>query len=149
MHSRCGPACRRPGRCLDLLLTAALRAWFDRSGPARSGASPPQADPVVGRALRLLHEAPAHPWTLASLAQRLGVSRAALARRFHEVVGQPLMSFLTEWRLTLAADLRSTPNATVGSVAAAVGYSTPYALSSAFKRVRGISPSEHRARVMA
>ncbi|NEV64508.1 AraC family transcriptional regulator [Thiorhodococcus minor] len=145
----------RPGqaavldRLPDLLLTAVLRSWFDGAGPAASGALPPQADPVVGRALQLLHEAPAQPWTLASLAQRLGVSRAALARRFQAVVGQPPMTFLTEWRLALAADLLGAPKATVGSVATAVGYSTPYALSSAFKRVRGISPSEHRARIIA
>ncbi|NEX20949.1 AraC family transcriptional regulator [Thiorhodococcus mannitoliphagus] len=144
----------RPGqaavldRLLDLLLTAVLRTWFARPEASTPGASPPQADPVVGHAVRLLHADPAHPWTLERLAQRLGVSRAALARRFHEVVGQPPMTFLTEWRLALAADLLSAPKATLGSVAARVGYSTPYALSSAFKRVRGISPREHRARVM-
>jgi AraC-like DNA-binding protein len=72
------------------------------------------------------------------------VSRATLARRFAEVVGQPPMEFLTEWRLTLAADLILDPRETVGSVARAVGYSSPYALSAAFKRVRGVSPHEHR-----
>ncbi|UHD16541.1 AraC family transcriptional regulator [Thiocapsa bogorovii] len=145
----------RPGqvavldRLLDLLLTAALRAWFARPEAMTPASSPPQADPMVGHALQLLREDPAYPWTLEGLARRLGVSRAALARRFHDAVGQPPMSFLTEWRLALAADRLSAPNATVGSVAARVGYSTPYALSSAFKRVRGISPRAHRARVMA
>ena len=58
------------------------------------------------------------------------------------------MRFLTSWRLALAADMLCDPEATVGTVAHALGYSTPYALSTAFKRVRGISPQEHRARAM-
>ena len=86
---------------------------------------------------------------MAGLAKEAGVSRAALARRFHEVVGEPPMTFLTRWRLALAADLLCDPDATIGSVADRVGYSSPYALSTAFKRVRGISPSEHRAAATA
>ncbi len=103
-------------------------------------------DPVVGPALRLLERDPGHPWTVASLASATGVSRAALARRFHALVGEPPMRFLATWRLTLAADLLLEPGETVGSVAAKVGYGSPFALSVAFKRVRGISPQEHRAR---
>ncbi len=55
------------------------------------------------------------------------------------------MTFLTGWRLTLAADLLREPGATVGSVARQVGYGSSFALSTAFKRVRVISPQEHRA----
>ena len=72
------------------------------------------------------------------------MSRAALARRFTDLVGEPPMAFLTDWRLTLAADLLREPDATLGSVAYQVGYSSPFALSTAFKRARGISPREHR-----
>ena len=54
------------------------------------------------------------------------------------------MTFLTDWRLSLAADLLLEPDATIGSVAYQVGYATPYALSTAFKRVRGVSPRQHR-----
>ncbi len=72
------------------------------------------------------------------------MSRAALARRFNELVGEPPMTFLTGWRIALAADLLREPGATLGSVADQVGYSGPFALSTAFKRVRGISPQEHR-----
>jgi len=82
---------------------------------------------------------------LASLAAETGASRSALARRFHDLVGEPPMTFLTGWRLALAADLLCEPDETVGSVAAKVGYSSPFALSAAFKRVRGVSPQEHRA----
>jgi AraC-like DNA-binding protein len=131
-------------RLLDLLLIAVLRAWF-----ARPDAEAPRwyraySDPVVGKALRLIHDDPAHPWTVAELAGEAGVSRAALARRFTELVGEPPMTFLTDWRLSLAADLLLEPGATIGSVAYKVGYGTPFALSTAFKRVRGLSPQQHK-----
>ena len=132
-------------RLLDLLLIAVLRAWFARPDAHAPGWYLAHGDPVVGPALRLLQNNPAHPWTVASLAREAGVSRAALARRFNALVGEPPMAFLTEWRLTLAADLLREPGATVGSVAPQVGYGSSFALSTAFKRVRGISPQQHRA----
>jgi AraC-like DNA-binding protein len=132
-------------RLLDLLLIAVLRAWFARPEAQAPGWYLAHGDPVVGPALRLLQNNPAHPWTVASLAREAGVSRAALARRFNALVGEPPIAFLTEWRLTLAADLLREPGATVGSVAPQVGYGSSFALSTAFKRVRGISPQQHRA----
>ena len=133
-------------RLLDVLLIATLRAWF-----ARPDAGAPEwyraySDPVVGQALRMLHHNPAHQWTVEELAHETGMSRAALARRFTELVGEPPMTFLTGWRIALAADLLLEPGATIGSVADQVGYGSPFALSTAFKRVRGISPQQHRAR---
>jgi AraC-like DNA-binding protein len=131
-------------RLLDLLLIAVLRAWFARPDAKAPAWYRAYSDPVVGKALRLIHNEPAHAWTVAELAAEAGVSRAALARRFTEVVGEPPMTFLTDWRLSLASDLLLEPGATVGSVAYQVGYATPFALSNAFKRVRGISPQQHR-----
>jgi AraC-like DNA-binding protein len=133
-------------RLLDLLLIAVLRAWFARPEVEAPAWYRAHSDPVVGRALRMLHNNPAHPWTVATLAAEIGVSRAALARRFTELVGEPPMTFLTGWRLALAADLLREPDATVGAVARQVGYGSPFALSTAFKRVRGISPQQHRRR---
>jgi AraC-like DNA-binding protein len=132
-------------RLLDLLLVAVLRAWFSRPEAEAPAWYRAHADPVVGPALRHLHNDPARPWTVSSLAAATGVSRAALARRFTEVVGEPPMTFLTGWRLALAADLLREPGATVGGVARQVGYATPFALSTAFKRAWGVSPREHRA----
>ncbi|MFI6257626.1 AraC family transcriptional regulator [Micromonospora zamorensis] len=131
-------------RLLDLLLIAALREWFARPAARAPGWYRAHSDPIVGRALQMLHNNPAQPWTVASLAARTGVSRAALARRFTELVGEPPMSYLTEWRLALAADLLREPGATVGAVARHVGYGSSFALSTAFKRNRGVSPREHR-----
>jgi AraC-like DNA-binding protein len=136
-------------RLLDLLLIAVLRAWFARPEAEAPAWYRAQGDPIVGRALSIMHNNPADPWTVAGLAAETGVSRAALARRFHDLVGEPPMTFLTGWRLDLAADLLREPDATVGSVAHKVGYSSPFALSTAFKRVRGISPKEHRIRSMS
>src|SRR5262245_48670001 len=96
-------------RLLDLLLIAVLRAWFARAGAGTPAWYRAQSDLVVGRALRLLHNNPAHQWTIAGLATATGVSRAALARRFTELVGEPPMTFLTGWRLALAADLLCEP----------------------------------------
>ncbi len=136
-------------RLLDLLLIAVLRAWFARPEAETPGWYRAYGDPVVGHALRLMHHDPAHPWTLAALAHETGASRAALARRFHELVGEPPMSFLTGWRIALAADLLLEPGTTIGSVAHQVGYGSPFALSTAFKRVRGISPQQHRSAALA
>lgn len=131
-------------RLLDLLLISALRAWFARPDTQSPTWYQADGDAVVGRALRLIHNNPEHPWTVADLAERTGISRAALARRFTALVGEPPMAYLTGWRIALAADLLHEPGATVESVARRVGYSTPFALSTAFKRIRGVSPAEHR-----
>jgi len=131
-------------RLLDLMTIAGLRSWLSSSGWSKA-----HHDPVVGTALKLMHHHPAHPWTLNDLAARSGVSRAALARRFTDLVGEPPIAYLTGWRLALAADLLLDPDATVGSVAARVGYSTPFALSTAFKRVRGVSPQQYRSVTVA
>ncbi|SUA77203.1 L-rhamnose operon regulatory protein rhaS [Nocardia otitidiscaviarum] len=129
-------------RLLDLLTIAALRAWFARSdAPAWYHA---YADPLVGKALRLMQHNPAHSWTVAALATEVGVSRAALARRFTELVGEPPMAFLTEWRLALAADLLHESDATLETIARRVGYGSAFALSTAFKRHFGVSPRDHR-----
>lgn len=131
-------------RMLDLLVIDLLRRWFaqpDSTAPAWYHAD---GDPIVGPALRLLHNNPAHPWTVAELARHAGISRAALAKRFTSLVGEPPMSYLSTWRLTLAADLMREHDNTLSAVARKVGYSSAFALSTAFKRVRGMSPHEYR-----
>ncbi|WP_306664864.1 AraC family transcriptional regulator [Streptomyces sp. Rer75] len=132
-------------RLLDLMLLSTLRTWFDQSAahaPPWYGA---MDDPAVSHALRLLHDDPAHPWTVANLAATSGVSRATFARRFTAQVGEPPMTYLASWRVDVAADLLRETDATVGSIARKVGYANAFALSVAFKRLRGITPTEHRA----
>ncbi|GAA2702429.1 AraC family transcriptional regulator [Actinoplanes palleronii] len=129
-------------RLLDLLLISVLRAWL--ASPAAGGWHHAHRDPVVGPALRLLHDDHRAPWTVAGLAARAGVSRSLLARRFTALVGEPPMAYLTGWRLTLAADLLREPSATIEAVARQVGYGSAFALSTAFKRERGLSPQDFR-----
>jgi AraC-like DNA-binding protein len=105
------------------------------------------ADPVVGGLLRLLQDDPAHPWTVAALAAKAGVPGAALARRFTALVGEPPMTYLTGRRLALAADRLRDSEDTLDTVARRVGYGSAFALSTAFKRVYGVSPVEYRGPV--
>lgn len=136
-------------RLFDLLLITAVRAWFTRPEADAPTWYRAHTDPVVGPALRLIHGDPARPWSVASLAREVGVSRAAFARRFTRLVGEAPMAYLTGWRMSLAADLLREPGATVAAVARQVGYGGAFALSAAFKRVRGISPQEHRVHAAA
>jgi AraC-like DNA-binding protein len=130
-------------RLLDVVLVAGLRAWLTSPACDAPGWYRGRRDPLVAAALDRLHADPAAPWTLGRLAAATGTSRATLARRFTALVGRPPMAYLTHWRLALAADLLRTPGATVASVAHRVGYATPYAFSTAFRRERGVPPSVH------
>lgn len=132
-------------RLLDLVVIDAVRAWFAADAARAPAWHRAAHDPVLGPTLRLLEEDLARPWTLESLAHEVGVSRAALARRFTEALGEPPMSYLTTRRLDLAADLLREPELTIAAIAHQVGYGSPFALSAAFKRVRGVSPSQHRS----
>jgi len=132
-------------RLLDLVVIAAVRDWFARDSIPAPAWYTAGADPVVGPAMRLLEADPARPWTIASLAREIGVSRAALARRFSRALGEPPMAYLTTLRLDLAADLLREPDMTIAAVARRVGYGSPFALSAAFKRVHGVSPAAHRS----
>ncbi|SEF15177.1 AraC family transcriptional regulator [Jiangella alba] len=132
-------------RLLDLLLISTLREWLDRPDSCAPTWYRAHGDAVVGTALRLIHDDPAHPWTVAELAAKAGASRAAFARRFTGLVGQAPMAYLTDWRMCLAADLLRDTDATVEAIAHRVGYANAYALSVAFTRVYGTRPSRHRA----
>lgn len=124
-------------RLLDLLVVTCLRETLP---PAGEGPT----DPAVEEALRAMHLAPAHPWTVQALAGRVGLSRAALARRFTSRVGEPPLTHLTRLRLAMAADLIGSTDLTLAAIAPRVGYASAFALSAAFKRQYGASPAAHR-----
>jgi len=129
-------------RLLDLLTVTVLREAL-ASTPAHP------TDELITTVLRAMQEHPQRPWTVQSLASRVGLSRAALARRFTRHVGEPPLTHLTRWRLALAADLLASTDLTMTTIAARVGYANAFALSAAFKRVYGTSPSHYRARQSA
>lgn len=132
-------------RLLDLLLVYGLRSWFARPGASAPAWFRALDDPQVGHALRLLHGDPARAWTVAALAAEVGLSRAALARRFARLTGEAPLGYLTRWRMTLAEEALLRPGATLAAVAAEVGYGSEFAFAAAFKRHRGVAPGRWRA----
>lgn len=101
-------------------------------------------DPVVGRSLALLHKRPEHAWTVAELAASVNVSRSALVERFTRYLSEPPMTYLTAWRLRLAAQALTSSPKGIADVAAAVGYESEAAFNRAFKRAFGVPPARYR-----
>ncbi|GAB3742053.1 AraC family transcriptional regulator [Amycolatopsis oliviviridis] len=130
---------------LDMLLLYALRAWFDGT-PAEAGTGWAAAlgDPAVAAALHAIHREPAHPWTVASLAELAGLSRAPFARRFTDLVGRPPARYLTWWRMTTAARLLRESDTPLSAIARAVGYHSEFAFAVAFKRRYDTPPGRYR-----
>jgi AraC-like DNA-binding protein len=133
---------------LDLLLLHVLRAWLDEQ--ARDNATGWVAalhDPAVAAALSALHQEPSRQWTVAELGARAGLSRAAFARRFTALIGQPPLTYLTWWRLTLAARLLRDSDTPLNVVARKSGYQSEFAFAHAFKRQYGQPPGQFRRSV--
>jgi AraC-like DNA-binding protein len=101
-------------------------------------------DPMVGKSLGLRHGRIAHPWTIAGLADEVGISRSALVERFTRYLAEPPMTYLTRWRLHLAARSLENTSRGVADIAAEVGYESEAAFSRAFKREFGRPPSHYR-----
>jgi transcriptional regulator GlxA family with amidase domain len=103
-------------------------------------------DRFVGRALALVHGRPSEPWTVERLGRHVGLSRSALAERFSQVMDEPIFTFLTRWRLQVAAEYLLTTPRSIESIAHEAGYESAGAFSAAFKRVFGKPPSIWRKR---
>ena len=106
-------------------------------------------DRFVGRAITLMHDAPADPWTVDELGKRIGLSRSALHERFSEMVGQTPMQYLASWRMQVGAELLRDTAATVASVALDVGYQSEASFARAFKRSVGKPPALWRRQSQA
>src|SRR5215470_11716385 len=101
-------------------------------------------DAEVGRVLALMHQQPAAAWTIATLAHEVGISRAVLAERFRQYLGEPPLAYLTRWRLQLAAQMLSSTTQSVAQIASKVGYDSEPAFNRAFKRTFGHPPARYR-----
>jgi AraC-like DNA-binding protein len=132
-------------RVPELLLVEALRLYAE-SG-ASTGWLAATGDPVVSRALKLLHEDPTSDWTVDELARAAATSRSVLNERFHELLGQSPMRYLLHWRMQIAADLLRTTALKIADIAERVGYGSDVAFSRAFQRHVGVSPAQWRAGV--
>jgi AraC-like DNA-binding protein len=134
----------------DVFLTQTVRSYMSGMDAAIAPAGPAAAaDPVVGKAVTLLLRQPDAPWTVASLAGEVGVSRTAFAARFRELVGEPPMAYLTRLRLGHAAGYLSTTDKTLQQIARLVGYESDAALSKAFRRAFGRAPGAYRREQLA
>lgn len=132
-------------RLADILFVQIIQRWVDMQGAANSGWLGALRDPLVGKALDLIHSQPENPWTVALLAKAVASSRSSFAARFTGLTGKPPMEYVTHWRMQVAARLiAEQPDMRVGEVAARVGYRSEAAFSKAFKRVFGVAPRTQR-----
>jgi AraC-like DNA-binding protein len=132
-------------RLPELLFAEVLRLYLEQRRDAQlTGWLAALRDPVVGRAMSLLHGAPAHDWSVSELARAVAASRTVLVDRFGHFLGRPPIRYLTEWRINLASGLLRTTDLTVGEISARVGYTSEEAFSRAFKRGLGQAPGHWR-----
>jgi AraC-like DNA-binding protein len=136
----------RPGgeavitRLADVLIIQAIRWWMESDPSAQSGWLGALRDDQIGRALSLIHGDPSRDWTVAALADELAMSRSAFAARFTELVGEPVMRYVTRWRMRVAVNALRDEGATVAELAERLGYRSEAAFARAFKRVTGVAP---------
>jgi len=131
-------------RFADILFIQAVRAVLSTGAPIHAGWLKGLSDGRVARALALMHEHYAKPWTLTLLAREIGTSRTVLALRFRTLVGASPMAYLTRWRMLHAARLLRESRAGVADVAGMVGYTSEAAFAKAFKRTLGRTPGTAR-----
>ncbi|MFJ4654109.1 AraC family transcriptional regulator [Nocardia sp. NPDC088792] len=129
---------------LEVLLLYMLRAWYD-DHPADTGWSAALYDPAIHAALTAVHRAPGAPWTVKALAAQAGLSRSVFAQRFTATLGIAPQSYLTWWRMTLAARMLRDTDALLRVIAEKSGYTSEYAFAKAFKREFGVAPGRFRA----
>ena len=122
----------------EVLFVETLRTYIANLPPEQTGWLAGARDAEVGKTLALMHRNPASPWTIASLATQVGVSRSVLADRFRHYLDRSPMAYLTSWRLQLAADLLTSTSYSVARIAAEVGYESEPAFNRAFKRDFGM-----------
>lgn len=132
----------------DALLVYVMRYW------AAHPAAPPGwwaalQHPALSQALQAIHAQPQAPWTVASLARLAGLSRAAFARNFTQLLGQPPLAYLTAWRLRHAARLLVSSSLSLAQVASQSGYQSEFAFSRAFKRHFRVAPTHYRHQASA
>ena len=129
----------------EALFADTLRRYIEKLPASQTGWLAGVRDPEVGKALALLHKQPSHPWTIASLADAVGVSRSVLAERFRHYLSDTPMGYLTRWRLQLAAQVLSSTSKSVAEVAGEVGYESEPSFNRAFKREFGVPPARYRS----
>lgn len=101
-------------------------------------------DPMIWKALSAMLDNPGNPYSVESLADIAGMSRAAFAKRFAEAYGAGPMELLRNLRMRKAGELLRNSDLPVKRVAETVGFSSRSAFSRAFEATSGHSPSAFR-----
>lgn len=141
---------RRPGseavleRLGEMMFVDALRRHLEAMPEQSRGWLAGLRDRFVGRALALMHDQPAAAWTIDELGAQVGLSRSALHQRFVDLIGQPPIQYLAQWRMQLASQLLRDTQSTIASIALDVGYDSEAAFVRAFKRLVGTPPAAWR-----
>jgi AraC-like DNA-binding protein len=128
----------------EVLFVEALRRYIALLPPEQTGWLAGVRDPEVGKSLALMHRQPAHPWTIATLANDVGISRSVLAERFRRYLSETPIAYLTRWRLQLGSQMLKSTSSSVAQIAAEVGYESEPAFNRAFKREFGLPPARFR-----
>jgi AraC family transcriptional regulator len=129
----------------DLLATRLLAAHAGLSvkfQPTLGGLSPH----VLRRAIERLHSDSDADVSLAALASDAGLSRFHFCRAFKESTGLSPHAWLRQHRLEQAMNMLRDTDASVVSVAAALGYASQTAFAAAFRKLTGETPSDWRRR---
>ena len=130
---------------MNILFVYIIRVWLARQPECAAGWLGGLRDPQVGKALTLIHQHPQQHWTVDLLAKEIAMSRAAFAKRFSALVGVAPLTYLTRWRMDLAARLLRDSNVPIAAVAAQVGYDSETAFSKMFRRHRAMPPGRYRS----
>jgi len=133
-------------RLSEALFVETMRRYMAELPPQQTGWLAGARDPGVGAALASMHRSPEYPWTIANLAQQVGVSRSVLAERFRLYLGEPPMTYLSRWRLQLGARMLTSTSHSVARISGDVGYESEPAFNRAFKREFGAPPARFRMR---
>jgi AraC-like DNA-binding protein len=136
-------------RVAEALLTEAIQQYSSSLGDDGVGWLKGLQDPYVGRALVLIHQNLAAPWSVDTLASEVALSRSAFVDRFTSLVGLPPIRYLTVWRMQTARLTLMETRQTMAQLANSVGYDSEEAFSRAFKREFGLSPTQWRAQQSA
>jgi AraC-like DNA-binding protein len=128
-----------------MMLIQALRLHLADAASAGRGWLSALSDRHMSIAIASMHNDPGFPWTLQSLAERVGMSRSVFALRFRETVGATPMEYLTRWRMLLAADRLSNSSDGLSAISQSLGYESESAFGKAFRRVMGRSPRQYTA----
>jgi AraC-like DNA-binding protein len=126
-----------------MMLIQALRLHLADAASAGRGWLSALADKQMSIAIASMHSDPGSPWTLQSLAERVGMSRSVFALRFRETVGATPMEYLARWRMLLAADRLKNSSDGLSAIAQSLGYESESAFGKAFRRVMGCSPRQY------